>query len=657
MVEGRRRIPHVPAGATLAAALLLAPVARAHNYTEFWSDYPVRDTCVTFVAALDTYFLIGTTGSPTWWSSNKGVQLWRSADMRSWSAIGTRTLPGEQFPFVWTFESDRTWQNLTSGTPALWAPELHYIDGTFFIPYCVSGSPTGTGLLRSTSGRPEGPYADVKPAAPLTTQIDASLFQDPASSTVFFLHQNGLISAMNADMTDLLPNNETLLVAADGQAAGFEGVFALPWQGAVFVEAARFEDLGAGQVYSCHVMRSLTGSIYGPFGPSYLLDPHCGHSVLFADREGQLWSTVFGNDATAPFHERPGAFRIEVNETGQLVPVAGSRVDFRFGPSPPPPSPTSSSADPPFCNVSRSGQTFLDIRTVPPDLVVPQMTRGAPAPGARVYATNPTWNTAVVPGSAAYFALYLPPEWAPAPAPPLPVIVELAGNGPYNDANDDLSTGRCENSSLGFGITAGLGAIWVSMPMLTRDGDFDGTQWWGCPAAPPGPSGDPPAVTSQCSVASTNASLAVAYIESTVLHIISEFNGDQARVVVAGFSRGAIGVNYLGLAADSIAALWRASIAYAHYDGQPEDVDWPYPDAGPPASYERLRRLGSRPQFVVSELDVATSMTEPYVRAAGFDVNATFMSTGFCNHNDKWVLRPSAARTALRKWWADAIAD
>jgi len=305
------------------------PAPAPHNYSEFWSDYPVRDTCVTYAPApVDAYFLTGTTGAPTWWSTNTGIQVWTSQDMATWTPVGTRSADNQTY--VWTFKDDRTWQNVSAGAPALWAPELHYLKGTFWIPYCVSGSVTGTGLLRSTSGRAEGPYVDVKTSGPITSAIDASLFQDPVSGDVYFLHQNGLVSMMNADMTDVLPNNETLLTAADGQQVGFEGVFAFAHGGRVFLEAARFEDLGQGQVYSCHVAASDTG-IYGPYSASYLLDPHCGHSVFFADRQGGLWSTVFGNDNTAPFRERPGAFRIEVNaSSGQLQPVAGSFVGFDF---------------------------------------------------------------------------------------------------------------------------------------------------------------------------------------------------------------------------------------------------------------------------------------------------------------------------------------
>jgi len=137
-----------------------------------------------------------------------------------------------------------------------------------------------------------------------------------------------------------------------------------------------------------------------------------------------------------------------------------------------------------------------------------------------------------------------------------------------------------------------------------------------------------------------------------VAYILGAFNGDAARVVLAGFSRGAIGVNYIGLGDDETAALWAGSIAYAHYDGQPEDLRWPYPDNTAAAGYGRLKRLGRRPHFVCSELDSTLNQTKPYIEAAGFPVNATYVPTGFCNHNSEWVLRPSPAREQLRQWWA-----
>jgi len=98
------------------------------------------------------------------------------------------------------------------------------------------------------------------------------------------------------------------------------------------------------------------------------------------------------------------------------------------------------------------------------------MTLSTAGPGRRVLRATPGWS------SDAYWALYLPPEWTNTSAP-LPLIVELAGNGPWESPYGDVSLGRPEGSNLGFGITSGHGAVWASVPMLTDDGAYV-ESWW-----------------------------------------------------------------------------------------------------------------------------------------------------------------------------------
>ena len=51
------------------------------------------------------------------------------------------------------------------------------------------------------------------------------------------------------------------------------------------------------------------------------------------------------------------------------------------------------------------------------------------------------------------------------------MIVEYMGNGPFNDQMGDISTGRPEDSNLGWGFAqpAGSKYIWISMPFLSAD--------------------------------------------------------------------------------------------------------------------------------------------------------------------------------------------
>ncbi|HYN88258.1 MAG TPA: family 43 glycosylhydrolase, partial [Ardenticatenaceae bacterium] len=156
-------------------------------------DYPLRDTSIC-LAPDGCYYLTGTTGYPTWWTHNEGIHLWRSPDLRHWESLG----------LVWNVEREGTWPRRYAGSRhAIWAPEIHFIDGTFWLTYSVwGGKPEKAfnGLLKSTSGKAAGPYVDAAPH-PLATGIDASLFQD--GDAVYWIFQNGRIARMNVDLSGL----------------------------------------------------------------------------------------------------------------------------------------------------------------------------------------------------------------------------------------------------------------------------------------------------------------------------------------------------------------------------------------------------------------------------------------------------------------------
>jgi len=262
-----------------------------------------------------------------------------------------------------------------------------------------------------------------------------------------------------------------------------------------------------------------------------------------------------------------------------------------------------------------------DIRTIPPDLTVPSMSEGTPAAGQRRRQTTTGWENTTV-----YHTLYLPTGWR-ADAK-WPVIVEWPGNGGYRNALGDECNGRPEGCNLSYGITAGRGAIWVSAPFVDGSGKGIAEKWWGdAPTYDPEPT--------------------LAYVRATVREVCARFGGDAARVVLAGFSRGAIAVNRLGLHDDETANLWRAFICYSHYDGV---RTWPFPGSDRVAAAVRLARLKGRPQFICGENTNAES-TREYL--AGTDGAFTFASTGFRNHNDAWTLRPSTSREKLREWWRE----
>lgn len=263
-----------------------------------------------------------------------------------------------------------------------------------------------------------------------------------------------------------------------------------------------------------------------------------------------------------------------------------------------------------------------DISSVPPDLHIPELSDDPPAAGKRV--------RLVLFEGAPPIILYLPTDWNPDKK--FPVIMEFAGNGNFKNPFGDISTGLPEGSKLGYGLSGGEGFIWACVPFLNEAGDHVAITWWG----------DPPDYRPDSTVA---------FLKRAVPAICDRFSGDPQRVILSGFSRGAIAANAIGLHDDEIAKLWRGFICYSHYDGA--TGRWPFAGADADSARKRLARLGGRPQLICSESPL--DGIRKYLENSGVTGDFTFLDTGFRNHNDAWTLRPSPARDAAREWLADVI--
>jgi hypothetical protein len=263
-------------------------------------------------------------------------------------------------------------------------------------------------------------------------------------------------------------------------------------------------------------------------------------------------------------------------------------------------------------------------------LATPQLTGGPPAAGKRVAFTPPEYADTQV-----FHALYLPAHWKP-DGDKLPIIFEYTGN--YFPQSG--STGEVEDAGLGYGLSGGR-FIWVSLPYISKDHADNEVTWWGDEAA------------------------TIAYAKRNVPRIISQYNADPKAVFLCGFSRGAIGVNYIGLHDEKIAALWSAFITHDHFDGVKE---WKRTEWGTPleeyreGAVKRLRRVGNRP-YLVSQ-NGANKESEEYIRSVLPDVsNFTFSYVrtaealgkfpnefAIAGHNDRWLSKPSPFRTATWAW-------
>ncbi|MCB1224514.1 MAG: hypothetical protein KDK99_01775 [Verrucomicrobiales bacterium] len=260
---------------------------------------------------------------------------------------------------------------------------------------------------------------------------------------------------------------------------------------------------------------------------------------------------------------------------------------------------------------------LADLSTVPPDLQIPELSPGPPAPGRRVALTTSGWRSEDL-----HHLLYLPTDWTPDRS--WPVLVEYAGNGGYRNAFGDRCDGTVEGSRLGYGLSGGQGCLWLCLPFVekTATGLRAAETWWG-------------------DVEQTKR-----YAIATVREVCRQWQGDEQRVILCGFSRGAIGCNFIGLHDDAIARLWRAFFCHSHYDGVRER--WPYAGADRASALRRLQRLGGRPQWISHEGSVQA--TQAYLEGCGVTGEWTFQAIPFRNHSDAWLLRPLPERAAARAW-------
>lgn len=289
----------------------------------------------------------------------------------------------------------------------------------------------------------------------------------------------------------------------------------------------------------------------------------------------------------------------------------------------------------------------LDVTTIPPDLITPEVVSANPAPGKRVFQTLPGYEKSTV-----RHALYLPTDWIEGET--YPIIAEFTGN------NGTVASGK---AAQGYGISDGKAYIWVTLPFVSEDGQKDMEWWWGDP--------------------DRTADYTKAAIES----ICKQWGGNPKAVILTGYSRGAIACNYIGLRNDPIAKIWLGMVPVSHYDNR----SWNQTKPERALRVERLRRLGDTPQYVCGETHLAKKHNDSrllaLIRERGFtdietatrelnlksileqegirdyitnnhpEAKVTFDTFPWVNHNGEWILRDTPARKRLRHWVNQLVAS
>ncbi|EMI17034.1 putative secreted protein [Rhodopirellula maiorica SM1] len=242
---------------------------------------------------------------------------------------------------------------------------------------------------------------------------------------------------------------------------------------------------------------------------------------------------------------------------------------------------------------------------------VPNVENGQASAGRRVrYKLSDDKDSGI------YCALHLPESWMQGKL--YPVIVEFPGNIYFTE--NCYSTGLPDQGAIGFGMGKHVESIWVTMPFVEYAKDKVVTDGWG------------------------NADDTADYTIRVVNEIIGKFGGDRERLVITGFSRGAIACGYIGRRNDSIASLWRGFHACQHYDGD----GWK--GATLVSAKARAGRIGQRPIF---HTDNDSEDLKVMLAEVGADV--TYASSGLGAHATAMFLDERPSTLKLQEWYAALV--
>lgn len=250
---------------------------------------------------------------------------------------------------------------------------------------------------------------------------------------------------------------------------------------------------------------------------------------------------------------------------------------------------------------------------VPPTnrLIVPPIEDSPPAAGRRVrYRLRGDARSAI------YCILHLPEDWSVGKRYPL--VVEYPGNIYFTPGC--YSTGLPDQCVIGFGMTKGRQAICLSLPFIDRSADQIAENAWGVPDD------------------------TVEYALRAVNEVCEAWGADRERIVLTGFSRGALACGFIGLRDDRIAALWRGFHACQHYDGD----GWN--GATMATALERAKRFRGKSVF---QTDNSEELFRPVMEQ--MRTPATFVQSGLGAHACAMFLDDRPSTQQLRRWFRELV--
>ena len=334
------------------AGLALAPPAAAQSDPGTYTNPVSRDFADTFadpavIKAKDGYwYAYGTTDPLREGERTRHIiPISRSTDLVNWTYVGDafteQTLPG--------------WADAAAGA-ALWAPDIRYLDGTYYLYYVVTQTtetpePNDNAIGVATSDSPTGPWKDSgdpvvgprrgnsgNPGDFLWT-FDPSQFTalDGTRYLYYGSYYGGIwVTELNEDATEAVgPQTQ---VAIDNR---YEGAYVIHHGGWYYLFASE-ANCCAGPTTGYSVFAGRSRSPRGPFvdrdgisllanrvGGTIVVTPNgnrwvgTGHNAVITDLAGQDWFVYHAIDRSDPFLDEPYG----INERPMLL----DRLDWIGG--------------------------------------------------------------------------------------------------------------------------------------------------------------------------------------------------------------------------------------------------------------------------------------------------------------------------------------
>jgi len=239
-----------------------------------------------------------------------------------------------------------------------------------------------------------------------------------------------------------------------------------------------------------------------------------------------------------------------------------------------------------------------------------------------------------------YYSVFLPYNYNDKIS--FPVICEI----PANCCNKKTATGTPDTTTyLGYGITKGYDYIWVSLPILNSKGDKILQFFYP----------DDPQQTALCWL-------------SILEDLNHRFNINNRKIILSGFSRGAVCTSFIGNCNDTISSKWAAYLAQAHFDGDCQVVSG--------NADTRIQRIGNRPVLIiVGKNDIAKFCSQnAFRKLSNLGCQTTYMevddieaeiwyddihSAVWANksHTPCWALKNDSIEAVQAKQWLDSVPE